>query len=56
MHFLADDLTLTKPRLTLRPLRLEDAEPFFALFNNWNAVRLLSSAPWPYRSTSGRCR
>jgi RimJ/RimL family protein N-acetyltransferase len=35
-------------RLLLRPLRPEDAGPLFALFNNWNVVRFLSSPPWPY--------
>jgi RimJ/RimL family protein N-acetyltransferase len=36
-------------RLVLRALRLDDTEPLFALFNNWNVIRLLSSPPWPYR-------
>jgi RimJ/RimL family protein N-acetyltransferase len=35
-------------RLLLRPMRQDDAAPLFALFNNWNVVRFLSSPPWPY--------
>jgi RimJ/RimL family protein N-acetyltransferase len=26
----------------------------FALFNNWNVIRLLSSPPWPYRLTDAQ--
>jgi RimJ/RimL family protein N-acetyltransferase len=48
MHFFADELTLRTRQLLLRRLRLDDAEPLFALFNNWNVVRFLSSPPWPY--------
>jgi RimJ/RimL family protein N-acetyltransferase len=36
-------------RLVLRALRLDDTEALFAAFSNWNVIRLLSSAPWPYR-------
>jgi RimJ/RimL family protein N-acetyltransferase len=35
-------------RLVLRPLRESDAAAIFALFNDWNVVRYLSSPPWPY--------
>ncbi len=35
-------------RLILRPLRESDAAAIFALFNDWNVVRWLSSPPWPY--------
>jgi RimJ/RimL family protein N-acetyltransferase len=35
-------------RLVLRPLRTDDATELFALFSNWNVIRLLSSPPWPY--------
>lgn len=35
-------------RLILRPLRDSDAAAIFALFNDWNVVRYLSSPPWPY--------
>ena len=37
-------------RLILRPLRESDAAAIFALFNDWNVVRWLSSPPWPYTS------
>ena len=36
-------------RLVLRPLGMADAEPIFALFADWQVVRLLSAPPWPYR-------
>ena len=35
-------------RLILRPLRESDAAAIFALFNDWNVMRWLSSPPWPY--------
>src|SRR6188472_1932539 len=35
-------------RLVLRPLRESDAATIFALFNDWEVVRFLSSPPWPY--------
>lgn len=35
-------------RLLLRPMQADDAEPLFALFNNWEVVRWLSMPPWPY--------
>src|ERR1041384_194473 len=35
-------------RLVLRPLRESDAAAIFALFNDWDVVRYLSSPPWPY--------
>ncbi|MDQ8732041.1 GNAT family N-acetyltransferase [Bradyrhizobium sp. LHD-71] len=48
MKLLDDSCTLSTKRLLLRPLRPDDAAPLFALFNNWNVVRFLSSPPWPY--------
>lgn len=45
---------LRTERLVLRPLRQDDASPLFALFNNWNVIRFLSSPPWPY--TAGNAR
>lgn len=39
----------TTPRLALRPLAPADAEPLFALFNDWQVVRFLSAPPWPYK-------
>jgi RimJ/RimL family protein N-acetyltransferase len=41
-------------RLTLRVLRLDDTGPLFALFSNWNVIRLLSSPPWPYLLTDAQ--
>jgi RimJ/RimL family protein N-acetyltransferase len=35
-------------RLVLRPVRLDDVEALFGLFNNWNVIRWLSSPPWPH--------
>ncbi len=35
-------------RLVLRPLRESDAAAIFALFNDWDVMRWLSSPPWPY--------
>ena len=48
MQFFADGLALRTKQLLLRRLRLDDADPLFELFNNWNVVRFLSSPPWPY--------
>lgn len=48
MNLLDDNCTLRTERLLLRPLRPDDAAPLFALFNNWNVVRFLSTPPWPY--------
>jgi RimJ/RimL family protein N-acetyltransferase len=42
------DEVIRTERLLLRPLRPTDAEPLFALFNNWQVVRWLSMPPWPY--------
>jgi RimJ/RimL family protein N-acetyltransferase len=42
------NISISSGRLLLRPLQSGDIEPLFALFNNWNVVRLLSSPPWPY--------
>jgi RimJ/RimL family protein N-acetyltransferase len=41
-------------RLLLRPPRAEDAEPLFALFNDWEVVRWLSTPPWPYTLEDAR--
>jgi RimJ/RimL family protein N-acetyltransferase len=52
MKILTGDIgEIRTPRLILRALRLDDAEPLFALFNNWNVVRSLSSPPWPFLLT-----
>jgi RimJ/RimL family protein N-acetyltransferase len=54
MQFFDDDLTLRTQHLLLRGLRPDDAEPLFALFNNWNVIRFLSSPPWPYLPEDSR--
>lgn len=42
-------LTLTTPRLVLRPLELADAEQAQLLFPHWEIVRYLAKGvPWPY--------
>jgi RimJ/RimL family protein N-acetyltransferase len=46
--------TIRTKRLLLCPLRPDDAAPLFALFNNWNVIRFLSSPPWPYTPTDSR--
>jgi RimJ/RimL family protein N-acetyltransferase len=48
------DCELPTGRLLLRPLRPDDAAPLFALFNNWNVIRFLSSPPWPYEPSDSR--
>ena len=40
--------TIGTRRLVLRLLRADDAAALFALFNDWEVVRWLSSPPWPY--------
>lgn len=49
-----DGFELHTDRLLLRPMRPDDAAPLFALFNNWNVVRFLSSPPWPYTLDDAR--
>jgi 8-oxo-dGTP diphosphatase len=39
---------LTTERLTLRPLRLEDAEAMHRLVNDWEVTRTLVELPYPY--------
>lgn len=48
MTLLDDTSIIETKRLQLRPLRHTDAKPLFALFNNWDVIRFLSSPPWPY--------
>lgn len=51
---LPDNCELHTTRLLLRTLRPDDATPLFALFNNWNVIRFLSAAPWPYSPGDSR--
>lgn len=39
-------LTLSTPRLALRPLQESDAEPLFRIYSNPEFMRYWSSAPW----------
>jgi RimJ/RimL family protein N-acetyltransferase len=41
-------------RLVLRPPRESDADRLYALFNNWEVMRWLSSPPWPYTLDDAR--
>jgi 8-oxo-dGTP diphosphatase len=43
-----DFLPLRTERLTLRPLRAEDAAELHRLINDWQVVRWLSRVPFPY--------
>jgi len=40
--------TLETERLTLRPLREDDAEGFIALIDNWNMAKTVARIPYPY--------
>lgn len=42
--------TLTTPRLVLRPVLPEDGPALYPLINNWNVVKWLAAAPWPYKA------
>jgi 8-oxo-dGTP diphosphatase len=42
------DFPLRTERLSLRPLRAEDAEVLHQLVNDWEVVRMLSRFPFPY--------
>ncbi|QDQ25466.1 GNAT family N-acetyltransferase [Chitinimonas arctica] len=42
-----DQLTLTTPRLLLRPLRDADAPALFAIFSDPRVMRYWSTPPWP---------
>jgi RimJ/RimL family protein N-acetyltransferase len=42
------DNAIRTERLVLRGLRASDAQALFALFNDWEVARRLSSPPWPY--------
>ncbi len=42
------DFPLRTERLTLRPLRPEDADAIHRLVNDWEVVRMLSRLPFPY--------
>src|SRR5262245_23265628 len=41
-------------RLMLRPLQAGDGEALFALFNDWDVIRWLSTPPWPYTLDDAR--
>jgi RimJ/RimL family protein N-acetyltransferase len=39
---------IVTPRLTLRPLTLDDTTALLPLFNDWAVIEWLSAPPWPY--------
>src|SRR5262249_58782444 len=41
-------------RLHLRVPQESDADRLYALFNNWEVIRWLSSPPWPYALDDAR--
>ena len=45
-------------RLSLRPIREDDAARVYELFGQWGVIRTLRSAPWPYRFSDAQqfCR
>ena len=40
--------TLETERLILRPITLDDAPAIQRYFNNWEIIKYISNAPWPY--------
>lgn len=44
---MSEPIILT-PRLRLRPLAIEDAQPIANLVGNWNVARWLAAVPFPY--------
>src|SRR2546430_16592509 len=48
MTILDTQIDVRTRRLRLRPPRESDADRLYALFNNWEVMRWLSSRPWPY--------
>jgi RimJ/RimL family protein N-acetyltransferase len=48
MTILDTQIDVRTRRLHLRPPRESDADRLYALFNNWEVMRWLSSPPWPY--------
>jgi RimJ/RimL family protein N-acetyltransferase len=54
MTILDTQIDLHTRRLHLRPPRESDADRLYALFNNWEVMRWLSSPPWPYTLDDAR--
>jgi RimJ/RimL family protein N-acetyltransferase len=54
MTILDTNIDLRTARLHLRPLRDSDTDRLYALFNNWEVMRWLSSPPWPYTPDDAR--
>lgn len=44
-----DGGAIRTPRLTLRLLGPEDAEPIARMIADWEVIRWLTTPPWPYR-------
>jgi RimJ/RimL family protein N-acetyltransferase len=45
---MAAPVTIRTPRLVLRPVQPGDAPALLPLIRNWNVVKWLARAPWPY--------
>jgi RimJ/RimL family protein N-acetyltransferase len=45
---------IVTPRLTLRPLVIEDTTALLPLFNDWAVIEWLSAPPWPYTDADMR--
>jgi RimJ/RimL family protein N-acetyltransferase len=45
---------LVTPRLSLRPLAVEDTDALRSLYSDWNVARWLSRLPWPFTSDSAQ--
>jgi RimJ/RimL family protein N-acetyltransferase len=41
-------LSITTPRLLIRPIQPEDGPALLPLIDNWNVVKWLAVVPWPY--------
>ena len=54
MSVLDNQIDVHTRRLHLRPPRESDADRLYALFNNWEVMRWLSSPPWPYALDDAR--
>jgi RimJ/RimL family protein N-acetyltransferase len=47
-------IQIVTPRLTLRPLVIEDTATLLPLFNDWAVIEWLSAPPWPYTEADMR--
>lgn len=47
--------TLQTGRLILRPISLDDAPAVQKYFNDWDIIKYISNAPWPYPEDGALC-